>query len=411
MRQKLLCQGVIGMALIAGLAAVPGVVAAEGWRPWELSASLAESYDSNRDSTKSGTIGLLESIIAAKAALKTNLEQTDFSVFYAPSVCYRDNPRWNQERSNLYQDAGLDVEHRFTPRLRVDGKDTFTWTDEPAIMSQDFTIRENITDRQNVAAIGGNYELLPGRAVVGLSADHLIKRYLDDKDYAANGDETAIGGGFNARYLMRSGINVLADVSAMQTDLSTTNSFSQDISRDSTIVYSSVGLEKLFAMWRVRGRLGMDYAKYDNAVVSSGSNPGVDVDISYLATASSALNLAIQYRTLRADVSPYTVQQRTSVNLSADHNFSERLKCSFYGIYASGAYKADTVALYNGVPVVAGRLNGSDTLTAFGADAGYSVTRNVKIDVGAGYQDWNADKFLRTSHDRITGKVAVTASF
>jgi hypothetical protein len=155
----------------------------------------------------------------------------------------------------------------------------------------------------------------------------------------------------------------------------------------------------------------MDFAKYDNAVVSSGSNPGVDVDISYLATAASALNLAIQYRTLRADVSPYTVQQRTSVNLSADHSFGERLKCSVYGIYAKGDYKADTVALFNGVPVVLGKLDGSDTVTAIGANAGYNVTQNVKIDVGAGYQDWNADKFLRTSHDRITGKVAVTASF
>ncbi len=419
MMRKTMSLGVLGAALIIGGASTLRAEYSEGWRPWELSASLVELYDSNRDSTKTDKEALLESQVSVKAALQGSFARTEFNMYYSPSYRYRDNPRPNnQEQYNIYHDAGLAVSHRLTPRMKISASDAFNWTDEPAVMNQDLTVRESVTYRLNVAKAKASYELLPGRAMVAVFADHMAKRYLDDKLYAAIGDETAIGGGLSAGYLMRSGINVLTDVSMRQTDLSAPITIPTrpptiigEVSRDSTVVFGGLGLEKIFSAWQVRGRAGIDYAQYDNAAAESGSKPAGDFDLSYFATAATTLNLAIQYHTLRADISPYTVQQRTSVDLSVSHNFSDRLKASVHGIYAKGDYEAKSVAMFNGAPIEVGKFDGSDKVSVVSADVGYNVTRNVTVSAGAGYQNWSADEFLRASHNRFTGKVAVTASF
>jgi len=386
--------------LVAILVSSHGIIFAQGERPLSFSIGLVESFDDNRDGVSSGKESLLETRVYPRADFKLYRDQIDLDIFYSPSLCYRDNPRPDQNTTDIYHDFGLDSAFRASERMRFNFALPVSMSDTPAEMVSSQTFHEFVTYTVFRPSLAASYEVIPSRALVAFRGDYMLKRYKGET-YAAIGDEDEAGVGASAKYVMKSGWNLLGDISYGNTDLGNSNS---EYTRSTKVFYGGLGLEKVFGLWSARARIGLDSSSSEIAgssviIKESVVKPGGDIDVSYVPTDMTRISASLGYHTLRSDIVPFAKQQRTSLALSASHKFTERLELTMRGVYGSGEY-SDIAGFKSG---------GTDSVSGLGGSLAYSLNRNLSIAAGYRFEDWKSD--VRDSYRRNVGDVSVRAQF
>jgi hypothetical protein len=152
---------------------------------------------------------------------------------------------------------------------------------------------------------------------------------------------------------------------------------------------------------------------YDNALLEFETRPAADAHIVYRPTEKTAVDLSLRYHMVRGDISPYASQSRASVVLTGAHELRQNLSVSLSGIYANGSYDSDTVALDAAGSVVdPTKLDGTDALAAIRLGAKYKLPfRDISLIGGYGFESWDADEHIRTSHRRNTVTLSLLANF
>lgn len=386
---------------------------ADGERPWAFSVGVNGSFNDNRDGVSDGKESTFDSRVSPRADFKLNRDQMDFDFYYSPQFCYRTNPReaagWAEKTTDLYHDLGLNVTYRLSKRLSFSGAEAFNLSDAPADLDTSRTFHEYVTYWVNRVSLAGTYEILPQRAALVIRGNQMMKRYREDA-YADIGDEKSLGGGLSARYMLKSGWTVVGDVAYGSTDLGDS---AAGLSRSADVLFAGAGVEKVFGLWSARVRIGVDRSEYDISVSASGfesaivkgstTQPGGDIEIAYSTESGrTRIGLATAYHTIRSDIEPFAVQQRTSLNLQASHSFSERIRLAMNGVYGKGEY--------SGIPGT-GLTDGSDVVAAVGTTFTYIYDRNLSLEATYRFEDWSADANIRESYRRNVGELALKAQF
>ena len=400
---------VLGLCMLMILRGVESY--AEGERPWAFSIGATEGFDDNRDGAANNKESNFETRIVPRADYKLYRDRFDFDFYYAPQLLLRSNPRdvagWSQKSMELYHDIGLDIVNRWSERLVLKGTEAFTLSDMPADMDANRTFHEFVNYWVNRINASATYELLPERASVTVSGSHLLKKY-QDAPFANIGDEKSSGAGVSSRYMLRSGWTVLGDILYNTSDLGESRS---GLSRSDDVVFCGFGVERVFGLWSARMRVGADMSSFDvsgvaagiGAVVWSGSStePGGEFEVGYTSDSGmSSMGVAVEYHTIRSDITPFATQQRTSVDVKVGHSFSERVRLGLEGVYAQGEYSS--------APGVQG---GSDAVAGMTATLTYAWNRNLSLDATYRFEDWKADDNIRESYRRNLGALGLKAQF
>jgi hypothetical protein len=396
------------VAGIVLLSAVPYCAYAAEGGPWTYEVGIEQGFDDNRDGQASNKEAIFETRIRPRATLRTKWRTADIVAFYSPFLCFRDNPRSEQNRTDLYHDLSVDIAYRPTRRTRLSFVELFRYADDPAEMNDSRTFLENATYTMNKVSVKGSHEFLRRRAIGSLGIKHLYKRYREDI-FASAGDETKVSIDAKLTYLTKGGFNVLADLGYADTSASTEYGRAD---RSSQVISGTLGLERTYQVWTVRARAGYARTAYDNAIADSKSIPVADLEIIYSPQGVNEISLDLQHRMVKGDISPYASQNRTCVALTAKREVSRRLVVALSGVFARGRYELDTVALNDlGVVVNPAKVDGVEDLTSVRLTARYVMTKDMTLTATYGFENWDADDQVRVSHQRNTFDVAVQARF
>ncbi len=397
-----ICVCVSGSSVYAG--------ALEAWKPWAYVATVEERYNDNRDSSGTNVTEQFDTRVRMRADIKAKLGRSEVDLYYAPSLVLRGNPSEYQNESDVYQSVGLIVGFKTSKRVMMYLRQKFYSTDDPVISVSGRTFREDASFYQNRVNLGGDWHLLADRTILYIDAGHMMKRY-ESKDFAEVGDEDEFNITSTLKYLLRSGINVLGTASFSTTDLASGTQYA-GADRSSSVVFAGGGLEKVFAVWSVRGRVGVNSTTLNNAAISSVTTPAGSFSMIYTPRDDTKLDVTLSHHARRGDISPYASQVSTAGTVAFTHSTYYRLTLSLAATYALGQYEVDTVALdSSGAVVDAGKLDGEDTLTSTTVGVSWDATRTLTIAMLYGFEDWNADGFLRESHQRNTARLSARLQF
>ncbi len=378
--------GVLAMGIVLpAWAADPG-------SPLSLSVRAAVEYDDNRDAVESGREDTFNYILQPRVGITHDLAATYLDLYYMPYLLIRSDARDDQDDTELYHELGIDVRHELSPIITLRANNRFSRTDDPRATEGGITVRERASFYMNMFTLGLDAELMP-MTLLSVDGSSEIKRY--DRSIWKNYEEDRHGGSLRFRREMGMMMNVV------KTLRYTRSKFYGDFDRGAEFFFVGLGMEKTFSP-NLAGYLHVGWNRVEHNEISGSKNePAGSARLIVSPSPDTSLSLAARYELADSDALTYSTQERTSFAVLLDHRFTPQLSSAVRVEHALGKYRGET-------SIDTTARDGNDDMTAVHLRGVYSILRNLDLEVGYLFEDWDSD--VREEFTRNKYTVAVRAS-
>ncbi|MDA0322805.1 MAG: outer membrane beta-barrel protein [Verrucomicrobia bacterium] len=363
--------------------------------PFGFSLKVSASTTDNRDSTATAEESNTDIKVSPRADGRIERPGTLLEFYYSPTYRYRSDPSLGEDDNELYHDIGANLDHEFSERFRIELRDFYNVTEDPAIVSGGGTLRQDGAYFLNRIQGLASY-LLTKSVYVDLRVDHRLKEY-DSAGAAANLDEEAASASLTVWRQVRDDTAVLAEVEVGAYEFDSTSAI-----RDFDRVQGVIGVHRVLGNGMHAGaRVGITEIDHDDTTLGSESSPFVSATLSSDSRAKTRLRLGAGLELRDSDVAPFASQEHTHLTASLEHVVSKKIK-----LLGGVQYR---VSEYDEVPSgLAGVVRGGDEdLVAVHGGVEYQLDNRQKIKAEASHQDLSSDVDVGTNrdYDRTTGTV------
>ncbi len=396
---------ILAAVLMAGVVACTSRSADGEGERFRFSVALRADYTDNRDAWEDEIAEEnFDFYVIPRLDIVSQGEQTVLDLFYAPSFRYRTDPSPVQNDTELLHSLGLNVGHKFTPRLTGRLYEQFDYTDDPAISDEGSTVRE---DRSYILnRTGAGLEFLVGRrTTVEAGGAYKLKRY-DETAVAATSDEDRLDGTLTLRHYLTKTFNlrVYAAYSLFGYDSPA------DIQRDFDSAVGAVGVDnQLSQNLSVGALVGAQQQMYKDAGIDDGTSPFVTLYARGSTTPSLRLALEGTHAVRDADAYPYASQEYTEGRAKVDWDLSPRLTLSLNGTYRYSQYKdvAPSAAIL--FDFLGLETDGNETTIDTAATLAFKVSNQSTVRLVQRYE--NVDSDVSVDFTKNTTSLAFTQEF
>lgn len=366
--------------------------AAEGQLPVDVFNRLRVEYDDNVNATssKQDSVKIIEEL---ELLLDSELDNTYLGVRYSPALVYFDDRAGDSTDLNHQFDFILN--QKLSPRAVIKIKDTLRITDQPTVVQDDVTIRNNNDFLYN--SLNGAFEtqLVPEKTTLRVDGRYAMVAY-DDSDVADESDYDQIVGGIDIIQRVAPNTDVGGEVRYSQVD------YENDL-RDSDSVQVGVTVSKIFSP-KLQGELraGYESRTADAAAKSDSDSPYVDGSIVLLPAQKTRVTVGAGFSQDKSPTNKFTQQERTRVYGTVSQGITPALTLHLTGSYAMGSFSTDD-ATSRFDPAT--DSDGDENVLLFSASAVYEV--NVRNWIEASWQYIELDSDVRPADDFDRNRVSL----
>jgi len=370
-------------------------------KPLGFSLKVSGSATDNRDSTATDEESNTDIRVSPRVDANIERPGTRLEFYYSPTYRYRSDPAMGEDANEIYHDIGANLGHWFSERFRIELREFYNLTEDPAIVSGGGTLRQEGEYFLNRVEGLASY-LLTKSVYMDLRVNHRLKEY-DDAEAAANLDEETEGASLTFWRQIREDTAILAEVEVGAYEFDSTSSV-----RDFDRVQGVIGVHRFLGNgMHAVARVGITEIDYDDTTLSRKSLPFVNVTLSGDASARTRLRLGAGLELRDSDLAPFASQEHTHLTASLEHSLSKKLnllgglqyRVSEYDEVPSGSF--DTVG------------GGDEDLVVVHGGVEYQLDMRQKVRAEAVYQDLSSDVDVGSDrdYDRTTGTVSWQMKF
>lgn len=400
---KLTSWGGLGVALLASLAGYASA-APIAVTPDTLVFSVAGNirFDDNRDATEQGKEAMTTLSFTPGARLTLDDLVTQTFISYTPALLWRDNPRPDQNESELYHAVEASVQHAPSYRLTLGAVNKFEMTDDPNVTQGGVTVRENASYWFNQTKGWLAYGVSE-RTQLSMDGSYLFKRYQDSQ-FADVGDEDRLELNSSLGYLLEPDYHVFAFVGYDQP------TYKNSVRGDYKGYLGGVGVDRSFNE-QLRGAmsLGYEFVDYSSSEDNS-AMPYVLVSVEFKPVSCLKVEGTTEYSTQPSDRSLYASKENLRFSLRGTCALSESLSPYAQVVFDNGQYKVKHAVAGDSAALGQALVNGDDTLVDYQMGLLY-CPKGSRYSGRVTYEleDWTSD--VRESFTRNTLSVMVAVNF
>jgi hypothetical protein len=359
-------------------------------------------FEDNRDATRNNKESMLSLRFTPGARLNVDDEITKFFLVYKPSLLWRDNPREDQNDTELYHMAEANAEHWVSHRLKVGAWNRYEMTDDPNVTGGGVTIRENASYWLNQSKAWVAYGLSE-RLQADADVLYLVKRY-DEDAFSDVADEDRLLVNTGLRYKLDPEFHAFGFIGYDQPEYST------DIRGDYKGYLAGLGLSRDFSD-ALKGSVaaGYKHLNYDDAEESDTGMPFGQISGEYRVSVNLRLQALVEYTLAPSDRSYYSSKEYTRFQLKGIYQVSDSLTADAQVVYSNGAYdKSSVIVEREELDQVL--VDGDDTLMDYQIGVTFRPkARRYYGRVAYEFEDWTSD--VRESFARNTVSAQVGIEF
>jgi hypothetical protein len=361
-------------------------------------------YEDNRDATESNKEAMTTLSFTPGVRLNVDDPITRAFLSYRPTLLWRDNPRYDQNDTELYHAAEANVRHKASSRLLLGALDKFEMTDDPNVTQGGTKVRENASYWVNQTKAWFIFDI-SDRTAWTMDGSYLIKRYKD-KPYSEQGDEDRLQSYTSLRYQLEPDYHAFVFAEYDQP------TFDKDVRGDYKGYSGGVGLDRTFND-QLKGSVsvGYEYLDYQTAAAETdATEPFFRLSAEFKPYSDLVIVGDAEYSLQPSDRSLYSSKQDLRLALKGIWRLGESFSTDAQVVYDNGAYKANTVILENPDDVDQVVVNGDDTLVDYQIGLTYKpLGSQYSGRLAYEYEDWTSD--VRESFTRNTVSAQVALDF
>lgn len=359
-------------------------------------------FEDNRDATKDDKEDQLTFSVAPGIRFNLDDEVTRAFFMYRPSLQWRNNPRDDQNETELFHTAEVNVDHEVSSLFRLGGYNRFEMTDDPNVSQGGVTVRENASYWVNRTR-GWTAYLLDERTQWDLDGDYMIKRYEENEFDDFDEDRVLVNTGL--RYELEPEFTAFGFLGY---DRPTYNG---DTRGDYNGYLIGGGLtRKLNDQLSGTAALGYEFIDYEDAVEDSASMPYLRFSADYQHTKDLLVQGAAEYSMEPSDRSFYSSKEYLRLLLRGVYSLTPALAADAQVVYSVGYYDAESVVQDREDDVADTIGDGDDTLMDYQLGLSYRPpARRYYGRIAYEFEDWTSD--VRESFSRNTVSATVGVEF
>lgn len=358
-------------------------------------------FDDNRDAVKENKESM--TTLSFSPGVQLNMDDLITTAFlmYKPSLLWRDNPREDQNATELYHLAEANVEHLVSYRTKVGASDRYEMTDDPNVTAGGVAVRADASYWLNEAK-GWMLYGLSDRVQVDLDGTYKMKRYID-KTFADQADEDRIVANGALRYKLDPANSTFGFVGFDQP------SYKSSERGDYLGYLLGAGLTREFTD-DLKGTVAAGYKllDYSDAVTGDEGMPFFQMLAEYRVSLNLALTAQADYSLEPSDREFYSSKEYTRLLLRGVYSITESMSADAQVVYANGVYSKDSAIQQSAdLQTLSG---GDDTLMDY--QVGFTFrpkARRYYSRVAYEYEDWTSD--VRESFARNTVSATMGMEF
>lgn len=394
----------MSVALLSGIAATS--VARSGALPFSVDNRLRLEFDDNIYQSADNEQDSMKIVEQIRLSMDVRKDNTFLTLRYQPSLFWWAD-RDAGDDTDLFHEVDAVLNQTFSPRFRAGVQETFRYSDQSELRSQDLAntvIRGDNTYSYNKVGTSASYRVAP-EMDVRVEGSWDILRYeeqevadRDDYDvWAAGGSVNRIltpestiglqGRWTSADYVWQSQPVVAPNGTIVDSGNAARNSDGYQVG----VTYMNTFSPNLVG----NARAGYEMKSFDASYADDSSQPFGSLDVTILPSPRTRLNVGGSYGLYEADVYPYTNQVRTTLYGSIGYDVTAKVDVFGSALLASGEYDADEAV----TTVTQGALaDGNDDSIQFVLRTRYNIMRNQYLELGWQYTKLDSD--LRSDYDR-----------
>lgn len=355
-------------------------------------------YDDNRDATKRDKEEMTTLRFTPGVRLTLDDEITRALLSYQPSLLWRDNPRDDQNDTELYHAVEASIDHNVSYLWRVGALDKFEQTDDPNVSQGGVTVRQDASYWINQTKGWSAYSL-SDRTQWDVDGSYFLKRY-DKQPFADEGDEDRLQVNTEYNYKFEPEYYTFVFVGYDQLTY-------KGVQRGDYDGYlGGVGVSR-----RINDQLkgtvagGLEWIDYQDSLEDDTTAPYVQASLEFKPVVDVVLTATVDYSVQPSDRAYYSSKEYLRTMLRGTKSLSQSFAVDAQFVYANGVY--DSQDAVEGAPAVP---DGDDTLTDWQLGVSFRPpARRYYARLAYEFEDWNSD--VRESFQRNTVNAVVGVNF
>jgi hypothetical protein len=305
-----------------------------GVRPWKVSLSLRADYTDNRDSEDDSVAqDTFDLYVKPRFDLFVNPDRTLFDVFVSPSWRYRTDPSPTQNEDEFWYEAGLSLEHSFTPVMTGFVRERLDYTDDSSVDNQGNVARGDMSYILSRTEAGVMYDLTQTWSA-DLTGGYRDKSY-DDNDVADDNNETRA----DAEGKLSRHMSPTLDVYGLARYSDFGYDSSIGLQRDFNSVVLAVGFgKKVSASLNTGAAVGWQGQDFEDDSIDDNGIPYATAWANWRTIPSMRFGGEATHALRDADVYPYASQEYTELRLSCEYDLTGSTMVGLAGMYRYSDY-------------------------------------------------------------------------
>ncbi len=365
--------------------------------PLDISNYLRVEYDDNVFTTGEGDgTGPVESFVIIEQIeflLDSQAGNTYYGLRYIPTFKYFENRPGDD--TDINNQVDLILNHDFTPRTSTQLKYSFRQADEPELVEDDVSFRNNNDYMYNSVNLDLVTQVIPEKTSLKASGRYVDFAY-DDDQVAETSDYQEATGGFDIIQVLQPTANLAAQF--RYTNLDYTAEF-----RDADTIQGGLSLNKVFNP-KLDGDVRFGYESHDPSDPASQDtdSPYGNISVRYQPLKGRRFTLGLGYAQDKSAVNTFTMQERFTATLAYANDLTAALTFTIAGTYALGDYSMDnTTSVYD--PAV--DTDGDEETIYLSTSLDYNI--NVRNAMVLSYQYSDLDSDVRPTSDYDRNRISL----
>ncbi|MDF3127835.1 outer membrane beta-barrel protein [Kiritimatiellaeota bacterium B1221] len=365
--------------------------------PLDISNYLRVEYDDNVFTTGDGEgTEPVESFVLVEQIeflLDSQAGNTYYGLRYIPTFKYYENRPDDDTDINNQLDVILN--HDFTPRTSAQLKYSLRQADEPELVEDDVSFRNNNDYIYNSVNLDVITQVVPEKTSLKASGRYVDFAY-DDDQVAETSDYSEATGGFDIIQVLQPTSNLA--VQFRYTDVDYTADY-----RDAETLQGGLSFSKVLNP-KLDGEIRLGYESHDpsDVVSQDTDSPYGNLTLRYQPLKGRRFTLGLGYAQAKSAVSTFSMQERFTANLSYANDLTASLTFTIGGTYAMGDYSMDnTTSLFD--PAV--NTDGDEETIYLSTSLDYNI--NVRNAMVLSYQYSDLDSDVRSASDYDRNRISL----
>jgi len=394
--------------------------------PLEFTLKLEAETSDNRDSAPDGfEEDNTDFYISPRIEALYDWERSFLDFYYEPTYRYRTDASRFQNDTEFYHDLNLHLRHELTPRLTVELREHYNYTDDPLVEEAGQTLRRDSSFSINRVSGTAILDVAP-RLRASVSGYNRIKQYEEEAFDIL--DEESSGASLSFMQLLSRTLIAVAEVKydmyEYESDtlgegiLADTLSFD----RGSAVTAAGVGFDSEFAEnCQASVRVGATTVEFEDDAIDSESAPYGLARIRLASTPATRFNGSILHTQRDSDVFPFAAQKYTDLTAGVEIDTTERVTFEVSGTYRLSEYDVDQLpsaarAIFEEealrqslISEIATERTGDEEVVILRTGVAIRIQENTLLRLR--YQMEDEDSDVSTSYTRNSGRITLVQSF